>query len=278
MKEHLLFTLLIAFAGSMINCKASEPEEPRRDDGLINTFVINNAQLTPELAEQFNFIMAGDLSMTSQPDSYYSAFIMPGTGVLIATDRAVIKPLFPEAKSFELNGKIVSEEEFYAVPGQLLTRVSYDDGVLKAETRKNVKDDNPYQKDVREETQAWLKGNLGTPMPGEITLNDPETYFENPSTIVTLDYVVTTPAKVQQADVKGYVLVMLGSNPQIYALTNERDLGYFGFDGSILITDVSAIEGPLTVANIAAYLKRSIEELQLIKTDGKTVKVYLKDN
>ncbi|MDE6534586.1 MAG: hypothetical protein K2K82_01090 [Muribaculaceae bacterium] len=279
MKKHLILSLLIAFSGSLFNCIASEPEEPRRDDGRINTFVIFNAQLTPELAEQFNFIMVSDFSLTSQPDSYYSAGILPGNTGLIASDKALVKALFSKAKAFEVNGKPVSEAEFYAVPGQMLASVKYEGGVLKARTRDSVHDPNIYRDLAYKESEIWYYENALTPMPADVALNDPETYFLDPNTIVTLDYIITSPVNVKksQADVKGYALRMVGANPQVYALTNAHDLEYFGYNSEHLKTEVSAIGGPLTVANVAAYFKRPIEDLLLIKTDGKTIDVFLRE-
>ncbi|MBD5373837.1 MAG: hypothetical protein HDR75_10940 [Bacteroides sp.] len=280
MKKHLILSLVIAFAGSLVNCMASEPNYPREYDGQINTFVINNAQLTPELAEKFNFIMVGDFSMTSQPDSYYSAGILPGIGVIIAADNALVKALFPDAKSFEMNGKAATEEEFYSVPGQKLASVKFEDGVLKARTLDSIRDPKVYKDLAKKEWEVWFYETENTPLPGEIALNDPATYFENPNTIVTLDYVITSPAKVKekQADVKGYVLRMVGLNPQIYALTNARDLEYFiTCGGERQKADVSAIGGPLTVENVASYFHRPIEDIFLIKTDGKTVETIFKE-
>lgn len=278
MKKHLILSLLLGVAGSLVGGNVYAQEEQHRDDGRVNTFVIRNAHLTPEIAEKFNFIMPGDFSFTSKPDSYYSATVLPGTGALVATDKALIKALFPDANAFEVNGKKVTEEEFYSVPEQLLNAVKYEDGILKARVRENVKDENLYKDLAYKESDIWYYENAGTPMPAEVALNDPETYFLDPNTIVTLDYIITTPAMVQekQADVKAYMLKMVGMNPQVYALTNARDLEYFGFDGEHQKAEVSAIGGPLTVENVAAYFKRPIEDLFLIKTDGKIVETYFK--
>ena len=281
MKKHLILSLVIAFAGSLVNCMASEPEEPRRDDGMVNTFIIRNATINDleKVGEKFNFIMVNDFSKTSQPDSYYSA-ILPGTGVLVTTDKALVKALFPETKSFEVNGKPVTEEEFYAVPGQMLASVEYEGGVLKARTRYSVNDPNLDGDLAYLESEIWYYENAMTPMPADVALNDPETYFLDPNTIVTLDYIITSPANVKknQADVKCYALRMVGANPQIYALTNARDLEYFiTCGGERQKADVSAFGGPLTVKNIAAYFHRPIEDIFLIKTDGKTVETIFKE-
>ncbi len=276
MKRNLILLFVLALVG--MNFVASAEEEPRRADGMFNVFFIHGGRLTTEIAEQFNIIMGGDLHLTDMPDSYYSASIVPGIGVLRCTDKSLIKAMFPEVKEYSLNGNTVTEQDFYAVPGQMLTSVTYSGDALKAETRNDVNDGNPYSEQIRQESLEWYDANLGHPMPANVALNDPDTYFEDPGTIVTLDYIITSPAKVKekQSEIKGYVMCMLGPNPQIYALTNENHLNYFGLDGDILGANIEDVQGPLTPANIAAQCNKPLEDLIMLKADSKTIYAYFK--
>ncbi len=266
---------MLAVAG--MSSVASAQEEPRRADGLVNTYYIYGAQPTPEIAEQFHFIMPGDLSRADYPDSYYTV-VFPNSGVLQSTDKSLIKALFPDVKEFKMNGTTVSESEFYAVPGQVLTAVRFADGVLSGETRADVNDDNPYWNQLHQDFLDWLKATDGTPLPANVALNDPDTYFEAPNTIVTLDYEVTTPAKVKEkaSEIKGYAIGMLGANPQVFALTHEQDLEYFSIEGDYKAANLADIDVGLTPANIAEGCELPLEDLLLVTVDRQTVKAYFK--
>ncbi len=279
MKRNWILSLMVALVGMC--SMASAQEEPRRADGRNNIYYyIYGAQPTPEVVEKYHFIMAGDLTYTTYADSYYT-LVFPGSGVLCAFNKPIIKDLFPEVKEYKLNGKTVTEAEFDAVPGQLLTKVSFADGVLTAESSAEVNDDNPYREKVMQETLEWLKANANNPMPANVALNDPDTYFEDPKTIVTLDFLITTPAKVKEklGEVKGFVMYMNG-NPQIYAITNDESWRCFNpgdeYIGGFMSSNIEDIKGPLTPANIAAQLHLPEKDLFLLVMDSKQIKAFLR--
>lgn len=49
MKKVVFLSLLLTFAAGFLACKDSAKEEPRRDDGMKNTYYIEGVTLTPEL-------------------------------------------------------------------------------------------------------------------------------------------------------------------------------------------------------------------------------------
>lgn len=267
MKKVVFLSLLLTFAAGFLACKDSAKEEPRRDDGMKNTYYIEGVTLTPELLASTNLIHVEDHAYTEVPDSEFDAYI-PGINVICATGNEILPLLFPDVDKYILDDKEVTEREFYAAPASMRTLVTFIDGTLASKSRKNVNDNNPYGDEMRARYLKWIMANVDTPLPDEIDLTDPKTYPAD--ALVAYDWIMTTPESIaakKPDELKGYILDMVGNIPHIRVFSSIRSLDYYGGDASTTM-GISELGKAPTVANIATRLHSAPGQLQTIKSDS----------
>ncbi len=276
MKKLALF--LMASIVTLSGCKTAPKEELRRDDGLYNTFTIEGATITPEVLNKEKVVMMQNLSMTDIPD-HEMLMLYPHSGMLLSTTNEVLKTLFPNVKTYVLDGKKVSKKDFYAEPSQMLFTVKYADGTLTATTREDLNDNSVPYTGVSEEGVKWYIECLlnGVTIPESIVVNNPMTMPEH-SIINGTNYLMVTPEKaIEEAKTPGagFYLSMYGSIPELSILTNAYRLEYgIGPSDSKVTLPVNGLKS-LAVKNIVEAIPNPIEEVTAISCTTDSVTVFL---
>lgn len=268
-----LVFILMSLIVSQVSVQAASDEAPRRDDGLFNIFYVEGAKLTPEFLAKENVVLASSLPQIGIPDSQVIMY-SPASGVLGSTKDEIIPLLFPDAETFVLNGKPVSEEEFYAAAGQMLTFVSYVDKAIVGRTRNDVNDSNPYGDLVRQQYKGWRLENMNAVIPEQIVVNDPSTYPAD--ALMFCDFIMTTPeaiAAMKPEDIKGYAVSLEGDIPCLNVFTDDRTIDSMGWGKSVSVSTFDVGDAP-SVAAIAAYFKEDPAPIGMIKKKGNEFIIY----
>lgn len=274
MRKLTLF-LLTSFV-TLTGCNATPKDDLRRDDGLYNTFTIEGATVTPELLKSENVVNIQNIASTGIDDSEM-LMLYPNSGVMLSTKSEVLKKMFPNVKTYVLNGKEVSEEKFYAEPSQMLFTVKYADGTLTATTRKDLNDDSISSEGMSDAFRKWLFECLikGDTIPENIVINNPLTMPEG-SIINGTDFLMITPERAaEEAKKPGvwFTLALVGNIPQ---LSLVADGGNCFDDPSDSQMTVSA-KGlkSLSVKDIVEAAHCSIKDVTALTCANDTVTVYL---
>lgn len=267
MKKFLLFA-----AAALIAATTFAQEEQPMDAWMHTPTVIKGGRLTPEVINRNKVILPSNLSYTVEPDSEFT-FYYPDGSWFAACNKLCLPSIFPDAKRYEIDGKEVTREEFYADATPQFAVVTGQGDKLSAETLKDVNKPNPLFREMADASVEWYRSTYGTvPLPADIVINDPSTLPAN--AFLNLDYVMTTIEGINkrglpEGAIEGYVLTLFGKYPEMNLLTNARDLNYWETGIQIPAASVKS----LSVGNIAAAVNITPARIMMIKFDGTTISV-----
>lgn len=167
---------LIAIILSLVSicCSAQKPQNPMaRIDGIIATgdtvtetglytpFVIRGAKVTPEMYETEKLLVYLDkVADTDAPDSYLG-IVMHHNGDVVACHKRFIQLLFPDVKTYLVDGQNVTRADFDRIPASLLRTVTGEDNGQKliVSTCTDVDDPNPAYTSTIDAEHAWFTDN-----------------------------------------------------------------------------------------------------------------------
>lgn len=270
--------LSAVFFAILVWLGASAQDKTVRDDGMFNVFAIIGGKLTPEVIANTRVILPSNITYTTTPDSEYT-FYYPYCGWFAACKSECLKVIFPDATEFVVDNQVLTRDDFYAFPDQLLTVVACDGKRMVAEIRKNVNDIDdgiPAFSAMTKASHVWAEATVGKfPIPENIVVNNPSTLPEDG--FLNLDWEMTTTeavAKLPAGAIKGWMLSMFGLYPEMNVLTKARELDYWWVsDAQITPVPASEVKTP-TVAAIAAAAKVDPAKIRLIKFNGESFTVY----
>lgn len=187
----LRFLMFAAICAAVLSsCKSTPTPEPVRADGLVNSFVIKGATITPQALAEGNFVTPDNIALTDIPDSELD-IVLHHNGSISTTKKSTIALLFPSVNEFTVDGNTMSANKFYAeVPASMLTCVEPDGDRLVATTRADVNDDNPLRTEEMKNEEEWYLANVTPIDPTEqIVIDDFTTYPDN--TDFAIDEIIT---------------------------------------------------------------------------------------
>ncbi len=264
--------LLLAAASLLISATSFANPELTVDDELKNPIVIKGGKLTPEVIDNNKVIMPSNLPYTVEPDSEFT-FYYPDSSGFVGFDKACLTSIFPNAATFEVNGKEVSRDEFYATPNKLISTITGQGNKLSATTYEEAGNPNPALTEMSDKSVEWYKSTFGTvPLPESLVINDPSTLPANG--FLNLDFVMITPEglaqrKLPEGAIAGYMVTLFGTYAEMNLLTDPNSLNYFGAPDQLQIP-ASELES-LSIGSITKALKIDPARIMMIKFDGTTV-------
>ena len=203
--------------------------------------------------------------------------LYPHSGTMLSTKNEVLKTLFPNVKTYVLDGKKVSKKDFYAEPAQMLFTVKYADNTLTATTREDLNDDSVPYTGVADKERKWYFENCCVNIPEHIVVNDPLTMPRN-SIINGTDYLMISPDKAAE-DAKtpgiGFKLSMYGTIPELTLTTDASKLKYIEAPTDDEITVSIKNLKSLTVKDIVEAIPNPIEEVTGISCSKDSVTIFL---
>ena len=267
MKKVLLFAAAVLIAVSSF-----AQDEAAMDDFMKTPTIIKGGKLTPAVINSNKVILPPNLSFTVEPDSEFT-FYYPDGSWFADWRKSCLASIFPDAKRYEIDGREVTREEFYADSTPQFAIVTGQGDKLSAETLKDVNKPNPLFSEMTNASVEWYRSTFGTkPLPADIIINDPSTLPADG--FLNLDYVMTTIEGLEkrglpEGAIEGYMVTLFGEYPEMNLLTNGKDLDYWPNGYQIPATAVKS----LRVGDIADALKLDRARIMMIKFDGATISV-----
>ncbi|MDE6514028.1 MAG: hypothetical protein K2L05_07595 [Muribaculaceae bacterium] len=267
MKKFLLFA-----AAALIAATAFAQDEAPLEDYMKTPTIIKGGKLTPEVINNNKVILPSNLTYTIDPDSEFT-FYYPDGSWFADWRKSSLPSIFPDAKRYEIDGREVTREEFYADSTPQFAVVTGAGDKLSAETLKNVNRPNPLFSQMTNASAKWYKSTFGTkPLPADLVINDPTTLPANG--FLNLDYVMTTIEGLEkrglpEGAIEGYMITLFGEYPEMNLLTDSKNLNYWENGHQIPATEVKS----LRVGDIAAALNIDPARIRMIKFNGTTISV-----
>ncbi len=265
-----LLTLVVSLSG----CKA----EANKAETNSEPFAIEGATITPALLNNAKVVNLMNLAYFNGADNEV-LLLYPNTGVMLSYKPDVLKTMFPDVKTYVVDGKKVSEKDFYGEAAKKLFAVKYADGTLNATTRTDANDDPLPTEGMSDAGRLWLIEGVanGVTIPESIVVNDPLTMPEG-SMINGIDYLMVSPEKAAD-EAKwpgmGFTLQMVGTIPELTLTDNaaRQEETNVPCDGKVTVP-VKDLKS-LSVKDIVEAIPNSIEEVTAINYVKDTVTVFL---